>query len=119
MQWRLSGVEWFGRWLHETPQPHRTHQADNPRGDAGSACGDCGRGHSAADAVVAEVVPVKAYEYTSEICPPAGCAHAGIYIAIRIARKYTHRVPTIAELRNDFGMSRATAFRWRAALRQA
>ena len=42
-----------------------------------------------------------------------------LIVAVRIARRYTHRTPTVADLREQFGMSRATAYRWIAALRDA
>lgn len=47
----------------------------------------------------------------------AGCVT--IATACRIAAAYPGRVPSVAELRARFGMSRATAYRWRAALRDA
>lgn len=50
------------------------------------------------------------------------CAHLhtrsgaqGVMIyALRIARRYRQR-PTAEQLMRDYGMSRATAYRWRAA----
>ena len=39
--------------------------------------------------------------------------------ALRMVRMYGDRVPSVAQLRADFGVSRATAFRWRAAFRDA
>ena len=62
---------------------------------------------------------VKSTRYTVETCPPPSGVNAGLLTAVRIAKRYAHRLPTVEELRNDFGMSRATAFRWRAALRRA
>ena len=41
--------------------------------------------------------------------------HVGIAVAVTIARAWPTRPPTVQELRNRFEMSRATAFRWRAA----
>lgn len=38
-----------------------------------------------------------------------------IAVAVTIARAYTTRPPSIDQLRNRFQMSRATAYRWRAA----
>ena len=49
-------------------------------------------------------------------CPPIGGA---IFIACQMAVKFTHRAPTVADLRAQFGMSRATAYRWRNAWRAA
>jgi transposase len=37
-------------------------------------------------------------------------------IAIRIARSFPNRVPTAKELRDKFGMSQATAYRWRQSI---
>lgn len=42
-----------------------------------------------------------------------------IYTAIRIADKYRHRTPTVADLIADFGMHRATAYRWLRAIKDA
>lgn len=55
-------------------------------------------------------------KYTHDI----GERHAGGSVckaavtALRIVRKY-RRQPTVAQLRQDFGMSRGTAYRWLAA----
>lgn len=35
--------------------------------------------------------------------------------ALRMVRMYGDRVPTVERLQSDFGLSRATAYRWRAA----
>jgi transposase len=42
-----------------------------------------------------------------------------LQIACRIARMFGTRTPSVAALRNQFGMSRATAYRWVAAWRYA
>lgn len=39
--------------------------------------------------------------------------------ALRMVRMYGDRMPSVAQLRADFGVSRATAFGWRAAFREA
>lgn len=39
--------------------------------------------------------------------------------ALRLVRAYGDRVPTVAHLQNDFGVSRATAYRWRAAFAES
>lgn len=49
--------------------------------------------------------------------PSPSSQHQGITVAIRVVRKYGTRIPSAEELCRDFGMSRATAYRWAAALR--
>ena len=61
----------------------------------------------------------RASDYTSEICPPPGTTNVRILMACRIARRYTHRLPTWQELQSEFGMDRATAYRWLSALKLA
>lgn len=36
-------------------------------------------------------------------------------LALQIAKRFGGKKPTVQQLRDAFGMSRATAFRWRAA----
>jgi len=38
-----------------------------------------------------------------------------IRLALALAQRCRHGAPTIEQLRHDFGMSRAAAFRWRRA----
>lgn len=61
----------------------------------------------------------KSHYTTDAGTPPPGVTAIGILVACRIACRYQHRIPTPTELRNDFGMSRATAYRWIAAMRVA
>jgi hypothetical protein len=57
--------------------------------------------------------------YLSEPGMPFGqSTRIGIFVAVRIALKYRN-TPTVSQLMNDFEMSRATAFRWRAAFKLA
>lgn len=42
-----------------------------------------------------------------------------IELALRVVRAYPNRMPTVDSLQRTFGMSRATAYRWRAALLDA
>lgn len=42
-----------------------------------------------------------------------------VNVAVRIVRDFPNRVPTAQELQQRFGMSRATAYRWRAAVADA
>ena len=57
--------------------------------------------------------------YTVETTPPYSTTASMVLTACRIAKRYTHRLPTVEELRRDFGMSRATAYRWLSAMKQA
>lgn len=58
--------------------------------------------------------------YTQERSRPGkNSANGAILIACAIARKYSRRLPTVAELQEQFGMSRATAYRWIHALRES
>lgn len=57
--------------------------------------------------------------YTSDITYRKHTVHLQTLIACRIATKYSRRLPTVAELQEEFGMQRATAYRWRAALAEA
>lgn len=51
---------------------------------------------------------------------PAGSTQCiNLTIAVRIVRLYGDRIPPAASIQKDFSVSRATAFRWRAALREA
>ena len=50
--------------------------------------------------------------------PYCGSTRIGIVVAVQIALKYRN-TPTVSKLMNDFEMSRATAFRWRAAFKLA
>lgn len=45
---------------------------------------------------------------------PTGMGGA-IYIACLVAHEFGNRVPTVETLQHRFGMSRATAYRWRRA----
>lgn len=49
--------------------------------------------------------------------PSPVIASSRITTAVRIARMYRDRVPTVEQLKTDFGMSTATAYRWVNALR--
>ena len=46
-------------------------------------------------------------------------ANLNLVTAVRIADRYRGQVPTVQQLMQDLGMHRATAYRWRAALRMA
>lgn len=46
-------------------------------------------------------------------------ARSAIGLAVRICDRYPSRPPTAQELISDFGMSRATAYRWASAIRDA
>lgn len=51
--------------------------------------------------------------------PEWGRQNITLTAALRMVRMYGDRIPSVAQLRADFGISRATAFRWRAAFREA
>lgn len=57
--------------------------------------------------------------YTHDSRAICGTTHITILTAVRIAKQYSHRLPTVAELMDAYGMSRATAYRWRSALKAA
>lgn len=62
---------------------------------------------------------MRAAAYTDAVAGAWGTSTITITIACRVAAAFPDRVPSVAELRARFGMSRATAYRWRAALRDA
>ena len=57
--------------------------------------------------------------YRAEGCPPPSTTSGALLTACRIANRYTHRMPTVDELVSEFGMHRATAYRWLSAMKQA
>lgn len=57
------------------------------------------------------------HTYLDNLGPTANPENLQLQTACRIALRYTHRLPTAKELQNDFGMHRATAYRWIAALK--
>lgn len=58
-------------------------------------------------------------KFTSDITRSKNTVHLQTLIACRIATKYSRRLPSVAELQEEFGMHRSTACRWRAALAEA
>ena len=57
--------------------------------------------------------------YTTEIGGPRSTHGISSLIAFRILLTWPNRDPTHTELRDTFGMSKATANRWLASLREA
>lgn len=58
-------------------------------------------------------------KYTEDSRAMHGSTNITILTACRIAARYGDRVPSAGQLMDEFGMSRATANRWRSAMRQA
>lgn len=56
-------------------------------------------------------------QYTVETTPPG--VRVQILTACRLAHRFVNRMPTPKELMTEFGMSRPTAYRWVAAVREA
>lgn len=57
--------------------------------------------------------------YRDRQAPSASGDHIVLQIACQLAIRFVQREPTVEELQADYGMSRATAFRWRGAIRAA
>lgn len=51
--------------------------------------------------------------------PSCGTQSVTITTAVRMVRRYGQKVPDVAQIIHDFGVSRPTAYRWRAALRES
>lgn len=51
--------------------------------------------------------------------PHPGAQSISLTLAVRLVRSYGDRLPNAKRVMNDFGVSRATAYRWVAALREA
>ena len=51
--------------------------------------------------------------------PDWGSQSTWLTTAIRLVRAYKDDVPSAARIAQDFNVSRATAYRWRAALRDS
>ena len=58
-------------------------------------------------------------QYTLDAGECPNSANITTLTAVRIAMRYVTRNPTVKELREGFGMSRATAYRWIAAFKVA
>lgn len=57
--------------------------------------------------------------YMTEAAPPSNSTNGHLYIAVRIADKWRDTIPTHHQLMELFGMSKATAHRWRGAFKDA
>lgn len=51
--------------------------------------------------------------------PHCGTQSVTITTAVRMVRRYGQRVPSVDQIIQDYGVSRATAYRWHAALRES
>lgn len=59
---------------------------------------------------------MKASIYRETLPPMTGTTTPStVVLALQIAKRFGGKKPTVDQLRTVFGMSRATAFRWRAA----
>lgn len=58
-------------------------------------------------------------DYRPNNNPPPTTAHGHALTALRIALAFTNSTPTVPALRERFGMSRATAYRWVASYKIA
>lgn len=59
---------------------------------------------------------MKASTYRDTLPPLTGTSiPSTAVLALLIAKRFGGKKPTVDQLRDAFGMSRATAFRWRAA----
>ena len=58
-------------------------------------------------------------QYTMEHCGPRYSIRVVVGLAFRMADKYRNRLPTPKELMDEYGMSRATAFRWVKTMRES
>lgn len=59
------------------------------------------------------------YTYRGALAPSTSADNMRLQMACRIALRFSHLLPTVQELQDDFGMHRATAYRWIAAMRAA
>lgn len=57
--------------------------------------------------------------YRDQRAPSASANHTVLQVACQLAIRFVQREPTVNELQADYGMSRATAYRWRGAIRAA
>jgi len=59
----------------------------------------------------------RAASYTEQAVHTTG--HGTVHVAVQVALRFAGRAPSVAQLREEFGMSRATAYRWRRAFLDA
>lgn len=63
---------------------------------------------------------MKGQHYTTSAGMPNPMSQTqGLTLALRLLAKFPGGVPTVGQIQGEFGCSRATAYRWRAALRAA
>jgi hypothetical protein len=58
-------------------------------------------------------------QFTLQTTAVPGATNVTLLVAFQIAKKYRWSIPSVERLKQDYGMSQATACRWRAAMRQA
>lgn len=62
---------------------------------------------------------MSAQPWTIEHSGPRDSYRVTVEQAFRIAAKFAHRTPKWTELRDEYGMSRATAYRWVKSIKAA
>lgn len=62
---------------------------------------------------------MRAADFRVETTPAPDQFSTTMLVCMRIAMRYVHRTPTPEELQAAYGMSRATAYRYVAAIREA
>lgn len=73
--------------------------------------------YSAPFSVFGPLLPARRATYTGRVIHTNGAGT--VNLAVRLALRFGGQAPSVPQLRNEFGMSRATAYRWRRAFLDA